>query len=114
MTHFIFATMQPGQWRRLSEQTAERARTMGATDEARPHFCAVSERGESFVALDRLGLMGRTGLCPGEWYDAATDTWRYGYRFLAVGSPAEIQAMLCDLNDEVERLVGESVELTRF
>lgn len=97
MKHFKHRIVAAGDWRRCDSQGNG---MKGNTDEPRPHFVPVTERGQHYMKAALF--LGGTGLCPGLVKDG--DDWILAFRFIQLpDDPEQILQMLDDLDDEVNR-----------
>jgi hypothetical protein len=92
--HFKYEIIPAGKWARLNG-------TKSGSNEPRPHFVPVTDSGRRFIELDVFGLLGKTGLCPGEIF--RENKVELGYRFLNLTEEegrdllAELNKSVCDL-----------------
>jgi hypothetical protein len=95
--HFKFEIVPAERWSRLIGTMPA-----GKSNEPRPHLIPVSEIAQRLVKIDALGLIGRTGLCPGTVIleDGSTTT---AYRFIDL-SPEGAESLIQQLDEQIEQL----------
>jgi len=103
MSHFKSEIIPAGRWSRLPGTSPG-----GDSDEPRPHLIPTTEEGRHLVALDAAGLIGHTGLCPGEVILENGQT-TLAYRFITL-TDRDANHLISELGVEIDRIVTQGEE----
>jgi hypothetical protein len=97
--HFAYQLVPEGSWSRIKGDIGP---PTPSPSEARPHFIALTPEAKKFVHLDTSGVLGSSGLCPGEVLHRGE--WVEAYRFVNIKSSV-ITTLLKDLNTLLEQVM---------